>query len=354
MNSSKPSSNHIIYLDFLRIAAIIAVVFLHLATQNFRATNIGSPEWNVFNIYDSLARWGVPIFVMISGALFLGKEQPIKKLYRKNIFKIIVVLIIWTFLYGLWQLIISNYTSNLEEFFLNLMSNSSYLWFLYMLIGLYIVVPLLKKIVENEKTTKYFLILSFIFAFLIPELIAVIALKSEFVASLLKNKVNTLQIFMVLGFSGYFVLGHYLNKCSIKKRTEIIVYIAGLLSIIFTIIATALTSNSKHELITLFYDNITINVAATSMAIFIFFKNHFPKNLSLKKNKYLQLFSRCSLGVYLTHVFIMDALNVFLNLNSLSFNPIFSIPILSLIILTISYLISIALYKIPFIGKWIV
>ena len=63
----------IIYFDYLRVLATMAVIFLHVAAQNWYNTDINTLNWHVFNIYDSIVRWGVPIFIMISGALFLEK-----------------------------------------------------------------------------------------------------------------------------------------------------------------------------------------------------------------------------------------------------------------------------------------
>ena len=75
----------ILYFDYLRILAMFAVMLLHVASQFWYTTPTNTTEWQVCNIYDSLARFGVPIFVMISGALFLGKKRPIKRIYQKNI-----------------------------------------------------------------------------------------------------------------------------------------------------------------------------------------------------------------------------------------------------------------------------
>ena len=65
----------VIYLDYLRIAATFCVVVLHISGQNWYTTSVNSFEWNVLNFYDSIVRWVVPIFVMISGALFLDNEK---------------------------------------------------------------------------------------------------------------------------------------------------------------------------------------------------------------------------------------------------------------------------------------
>lgn len=66
----------ILYLDILRIMAIIAVVMLHVSAQRFYVS-FPSYEWEIRMFFNSMVRWGVPIFVMISGALFLDPQKKI-------------------------------------------------------------------------------------------------------------------------------------------------------------------------------------------------------------------------------------------------------------------------------------
>lgn len=345
---------HVVYFDYLRIAAIIAIVFLHSSSQNWYTTDITSPYWQAFNVFDSLTRWGVPIFIMISGALFLNKEQPLKKIYRKNIIRILLLIFVWTLIYALWQFFANN-SSLSEEFIISSIIGPNYLWFLYMLIGLYIITPLLRKIVIHKKLLNYFLLLSLFFAFLIPQLIAIINLKFGTIGTILEDKVEKTNFFFTLGYSGYFALGYYLNKYPIKKNTKIAIYLTGAMSAILTIILTSRLSNLTGKANPLFYNFLTINVAATSIAIFVFFKNHIKSKLStFQKRKTIQLLSRCSLGVYLIHIIVLESLDKIFGLNSFSFNPILAVPLLSLLVLLISYPISIVLYKIPIIGNRIV
>ena len=74
------------YCDYLRLIATFAVVVLHVAASNWYSTDVNGLEWQSFNFYDSVVRWGVPIFVMISGSLFLSREISIRKIYSKYIF----------------------------------------------------------------------------------------------------------------------------------------------------------------------------------------------------------------------------------------------------------------------------
>ena len=69
------TNGRILYFDFLRIFATFAVMVLHVAGQNWNGTSVPSFEWQTFNLFHSITRFGVPIFVMISGALFLNKRE---------------------------------------------------------------------------------------------------------------------------------------------------------------------------------------------------------------------------------------------------------------------------------------
>ena len=69
------TNGRILYFDFLRIFATLAVMVLHVAAQNWYSTSVSSFEWQTFNFFNSIVRWGVPIFVMISGALFLNERE---------------------------------------------------------------------------------------------------------------------------------------------------------------------------------------------------------------------------------------------------------------------------------------
>ncbi len=62
-----------INIDYLRITSCIMVIFLHLSAQFFHVVDVESNEWKILNFYDCLVRSAVPLFVMISGNLFLTR-----------------------------------------------------------------------------------------------------------------------------------------------------------------------------------------------------------------------------------------------------------------------------------------
>ena len=349
----KEKNKRIIYFDFLRIFAIAAIILIHVAAENWYTTEVRSLTWNAYNIFDSVARWGVPIFVMISGTLFLDKEKSIKEIFKKNIVKLINIFFFWSLIYTIWDTCIGNIT-NPADFFIHFFKGPIHLWFILMIIGLYLISPLLRLITSNKRATKYFLILSFIFAFLIPEIISLIDIVCPPAAEPIKYLNSFINVSFVLGYSGYYVLGYYLHKTNINKKIECILYILGILGLIATALLSALASIYKNMPVASFYEFISVNVLFTSIAIFIFGKHHLNKKLDDKKTKKLVFSSKCTLGIYLIHPLLLSLLDAVFNFNTLSFNPVLSVPIIWLLIFATSTLLSIILNKIPFINKWIV
>lgn len=62
-------TSRVVYFDFLRIIAIFAVVIGHCTLSG--KLDVHSFDWSVSNFYFSVVQWGVPMFIMISGALFI-------------------------------------------------------------------------------------------------------------------------------------------------------------------------------------------------------------------------------------------------------------------------------------------
>ena len=350
------NKQRIIYFDYLRIAAIFSVVVLHVVAKNWIFTDdVNSFEWQTLNFYDSIVRWGVPVFVMISGALFLGKNQSIKKLYTKNILRIVVSFLCWSILYVVWNSVVFEKSYSIREMLLEVLFGHYHLWFLFMITGLYIIVPLLNQIVADKKTAWYFVIVAFIFTFLIPQGTEIIGLKFSGISNNISELISKLELHMVLGYSGYFVLGYLLNNIEIKKKHRIIIYILGVLGLIFTLAATSFLSLLQKSPADMFFEYLTVNTFLVSVSVFVFAKTHWNKPmLATRRQNLLLFFSKCSFGVYLIHPLIIESLEKLFNITPISFNPIFSVPVLSLTVFLISLLISAILNGLPIVKKWIV
>lgn len=342
-----------IYFDCLRIMATFAVMVLHIASQNWYAVETGTYEWKVFGFYDSIVRWAVPVFVMISGALFLGREHSIEQIFKKNILRIITAFIFWSALYALVNLMTgrSGPKNALREF----VEGPTHLWFLFMIVGLYILVPLLQKMVANMELTRYFTALSLIFTFVLPYAITIISLYSEKIASIAKGILNSVCFNFTLGYVAYFVLGYYFSRIDIKGKKKWLIYLLGICGLMVTVFASAIFPISDKVAAAVFHDNMTLNVMFVSVALFTFARNNlsFP-DAPPKAGGIIRKLSEYSFGAYLVHAMVITQLNHLLGINTLSFDPLISVPVIGIVVFVISFMISGILNHIPFLKKYIV
>ncbi|HCI5633973.1 TPA: acyltransferase family protein, partial [Klebsiella variicola subsp. variicola] len=91
----------------LRVFSAFAVVMLHVAAGfvggiELSDLNYGNREWWAGNIYDSVTRWCVPLFVMISGYFLLNKDEPTSVFFKKRLNKILIPLIFWSVFFSFW------------------------------------------------------------------------------------------------------------------------------------------------------------------------------------------------------------------------------------------------------------
>lgn len=339
-----------VYFDYLRVFATLAVMFLHISANNWRNADVNGLAWQTFNFVDSIVRWGVPVFVMISGSLFLNRDIPLKKIYSKYILRLAVSFAVWSIIYALFVdgSILNKISAMLQGHY--------HMWFILMIICIYACLPFIKPIINSDKRGKYFLLLSFIFAFFIPELLMLLndSGKDMFIklAAIINNDVNNMEMHMVLGYVSYFILGYYLNKIELNKKQRTVIYLLGLAGFAFTIIVDSLFALKLQTCFGKYYNNFTVNVMFEAIAVFTFFKYKDYNNKRV--NDFVKVLSKYSFGAYLVHALIIEQLDVRFGLNTLSFNPILAELTIGIIVFLVSFVISGILNKIPVLNKYIV
>lgn len=83
MPAKNPVPRRVVYFDLLRVVATFVVVAVHLSAMHWADVDVNSRAWFAFNLYCTAGKWSVPIFVMISGALFLGREVSISAILKR-------------------------------------------------------------------------------------------------------------------------------------------------------------------------------------------------------------------------------------------------------------------------------
>ena len=296
------NTNRIAYLDMLRILATFSIILIHIFAEDYY-NSFKEYDWYVNAIGNSLMRWGVPIFVMISGVLFLNPQKsfPIKRLYKKNISRLLIAFVFWGLFYSLFSAyqhykygmpIIYNGRSVFFKW-----SPGSHLWFLPMLMAVYALVPLLRKITNDTKLLKYTLALWCVY------------ITGNLV--LVKNIAHITPLFamnVVIGCTGYFLLGHYLSQNTFQTKHRRIIYLLGILGAIIGIAGTLGISFLKGKPDDTFLGFYCPHTAMVAVALFVLLKELAPK-LQPKVNGFVNHVRKDLFGIYLIHYFWLYAID---------------------------------------------
>ena len=307
--------------------------------------------WWAANLYDSLVRGCVPVFVMLSGALLLGKQEDYKSFFLKRFQRIAIPFAAWILIYLIWKKLFIQTDLTFPE----AMSQAAgdrvhfHLWFLYMITGLYLITPVIRIVTQHASRLdlSWFLALWFTVSSLLPFVEKAVPLLGG-------PEINiALPIPSVEGFVGYFLLGHFLHRYS---KPSWIIAAAGfwLGSLLFCISGTFSFTARLHSYQKLFYENLAPNVVLYTASFFVLLKHlkvtQGESFSPLLKNLVLNL-SRASFGIYLVHPIILEALASGrwggLVLKPDTNHPFFMIPICSLAIYLLSFAIIALLQRTP-------
>lgn len=223
--SSRPQNimenSRIVFLDYLRVIACLMVIIVH-CVEPFYLGGEGTliQNWNDgfwCTVIDSALRAAVPLFVMASSYLQFPVKYDTLTFFKKRLVRVGVPFVIFSLLYTLIPLYGTDGfqpTLNVQRVLLNFVGSAGHLWFIYMLLGLYLLMPMLSPWIDkiSKKEEQIFLILwGFtttipFFRLLAQSLFGLPEVWGE--ASW--NEFGT--FYYVSGFVGYMVLGHYFRK----------------------------------------------------------------------------------------------------------------------------------------------
>ena len=244
-------------VDLIRTVAIFLVILVHAAEEPFPITAAINQtvivRWLSVDIYNSIAHICVPLFVMLSGALLLQPykvDEPLRAFFKKRFVRVGLPLVFWGAAYFAWGYFADNKALTVASIGQGILTGPYYhFWFLYMLIGLYIVTPLLRVLVANARRNmlRYFLLLWFIGT----------AISSYL--NLSGTPTLNSDLFLLTGFVGYFLLGFYfLNAPQVSSKILSAIAFIGLAwTAIGTYFITYYIGGSKEYF---FMDFVSINI----------------------------------------------------------------------------------------------
>jgi len=336
---------HINWIDLIRVVAVFQVILVHLSYVIFFKEDVLSANWVAANFYDSFSRMGVPLFFMVSGYLLLDKNEPVADFFRKRFMKVGIPTLFWSVAYLLWSVeAYRNGTMTPWWIALSLLKTmylgdvEIHLWFLYVLIGIYLVTPILRVFVSaaSRRDLSYFIGLWFVGTSLFE------------LAQRLVGSPTALVIPVVTGYVGYFVLGYWLADFVLTRRGKHFSLLGVIIAVGITFFGTNMLSIGSGPIDSYFYSYFSPPTVLASICGFLLLKD-LGQNMG-GVGKPLRVVSATSFGIFLIHIFVIGLLrsgDAGFRLYSWMAPSIYMIPLTALATFVLSFGIVFVLQKIP-------
>ena len=370
------TKERIVFLDYLRIIACFMVMVVHscepfyLGGQGTLILSRGDALW--VTLIDGALRASVPLFVMVSSYLLFPIRGSVEDFFRKRAKRIVVPFIFWSVMYAFVPLYGSTYDfynndslwQNFGNLWLNFVGAAGHLWFVYMLLGVYLIMPVFSAWVEkvSRRGEEWFIAL-WTFTTLIPFLR--LAAQKIYGLPELWGEANWNEFGMlygVSGFIGFVVVGHYIRtyigNLSWKKTL--------LCALPMLLIGWAISAGYFWSVIPDEYPvdqplQLAVEmerswrfcgVGPALMAVGYFLIARKMNKGGWIYDKVVVSISKASYGMYLMHIFFLCFFTVVIR-EQISCTPIAILSIALSSYIT-SFIVAKLISLIPKIGKWIV
>ncbi len=228
--SNLQSKQRIVFLDYVRVVACFLVLMVHSSESQYGTGDIlllSEQHALWIAIWNGISRISVPLFIITSSYLLVPLKEGVSwgKFYSRRFLRILPPMVVFMIIYTLFPAITGNSSWKdalviLSRIPLNFPDNAFHLWFMYPLIGLYLLIPILSPWLRTatEKQERMFLIL-----WAITTCLPIInKLYGNVFGQCWWNEYHMLYDFS--GYPGYLVLGHYLRthvNWSMKRRKTV-------------------------------------------------------------------------------------------------------------------------------------
>ena len=387
------TNNHAreIWLDWMRITACFLVMVTH-SCEPFYLGGEGSliltkadAFWIAF--LNAIPRACVPLFVFASSYLQFPLHYSTGEFFRKRALRILPPFLIWSVIYAL---IIGEPVQNFKDLLLNFNYAAGHLWFVYMLVGLYLIMPLLSPWAEKvgKKELQVYLGIC-LFSTVIPLIrqwaggAAPVIYGPSGIPNAAKYPLwgeaswNTYGVFYYLsGFVGYLLLGLYFRKfvgrLSWSRTLGIAVpaFLAGVaicgggfLSRVWADSHGVFPVEGPVGLAALWegpWLNDTVGVALMTLAWVLLFRKIEGGGRFFAR--IVEPVSRAGYGMYLCHMILLSVvsgwLRTSLGLGTEGILGVWTTPVQILATALLSFagvaLFSVLVQRIPKVGRWII
>ena len=333
------SSSRFFYISALNVLAALFVVYLHTNGNAFFSTPRPKGRlWVTSNFIETFCYWPVPIFIMISGATLMEYRQryETKIFLEKRFTKTVIPYLAWSLFACAFDVLTLDMEMNWNP--VHIIQNiftSNYMpiyWYFPVQFAIYLSMPLLSAVQNKLKTFLFTIVIGIITICWLP-----------LTCSLLHINYNgALQLPVAGGYLIYTMLGYYLSRVQIGKRSRICIYLSGAAGWLLHFLGTIWISAGSDTLISTYKGYTNLPALLQAAAVFVFFRYLFMnRNLSEKFEKAVYSLANLTFGIYLIHKFLLDTIDArtSVNTNSIIWR-LFAPPIIFAVSTGIIYLMK--------------
>lgn len=298
------------WLDLARILAIPAVVLIHVLVPVVlaRTTEFPSATWWTAASLSSAARWCVPVFVMVSGALLLDPRRSARltPFLKRRLRRVGIPLVVWTVVYLTFQRLYLDTGLTLADAKQAMYAGSPalQLYFLFIIVGLYLLTPFLRVFTMHASWQRQ---AAFVVVFL-----GIGILDQALRALTDTGGVNAATRF--LPYVGYYVAGWVLRDVVISRRLVTIasVLLAG--SIVLTTVGTRYLGGTRgiNAAGLYLWDYLSPPVTVMSLSAFVLIRALAGRLRAVRDDlraARLRRVADLTFGVYLVHMLILKPIS---------------------------------------------
>lgn len=338
--------------DVVRAVATVLVVVIHTAGIVAAPGPAANPAafW-AGTIYDTLARPGVPLFVLLTGWLLLRPErrdEPIGMFLWRRMWRVALPLLTWSLVAWGWLAIRDHHPARWGDFTLQFLNGPVFyhLWYVYMLLGLYLAIPLLRPLAASasQPLRRYTLGLWAVGSSVLP------------LWYWWGGWHIGIDVLVVTTYVGYLLAGVWLAATPVSTRTRRTLVLLILVTATWTVAATARLTGADPLSVALFAYG-TPNVLVMSVAWFVLLTQPEVSEWVARSSRRLslvRLLAASSFGVYLVHPLILNLLDsgaLGFHLSGASIYPFVGVPLLVIAVLALSVGIMVVARRVPVLGR---
>ena len=335
-----------ISLDILRIIATMAVVLLHVVTGVMDNVDMAlyPKEQVVFLVIRDLITWCVPVFIMISGYLFLRRDKKITYgvMFAKYIRRIVLALFVFGVPYALIELLINSKTFKIGMVWQSILNvcvgnTWSHMWYLYLVILLYLITPALKYVISKVPDIIVWIVMAVIFF-------------SSSILPFIKNTLGMDSLPMMPGdmiYLFYYLCGYELNRLERRKNKAAAF---SCITVVALVVIYMIADRCGGNAMVMAYNYPFTVVVSISLfeAVLLF-----PMEMNEKITARLKSISGLCFSIYLIHPIFINFLYKFLNITILDMPVFVSIPAFFFGILAASVIGAYVINKITVLRKYV-